>query len=274
MFPELLRNISGAPKQLFIYSENWDYLCNAPKVAIVGCRFPTQYGRETTELFASTASRCNQVIVSGLAYGVDIIAHRVALRQNTPTIAVLAGGLNKVYPASHKTFIEPIVKQGGAIVSEQPLDIEPKPYRFIQRNRIISGLCQATIITEASLKSGTLHTASFTLDQGRDLMVVPGSIFNENSLGANSLIATGGQPLLGCNDLYQYLGFTPPTTNHYAPANKYEKIILDLLGNGAQDNARLLQDSGMTVSIFSQTITILEINQAIVPVGANRWRLL
>lgn len=168
-------------------------LLNQKMLAVVGSRAVTPYGREVTTRLVAEAVWAGIPIVSGLALGVDSVAHRAVLEAGGTTIAVLPGGINKIYPAAHQKLAKEIIEKGGAVVSEYPGEMTPHKYHFIARNRIIAGLAHATLITEAAEKSGSLHTAQFALDQGKEVLAVPGSIFSPNSVGTHNLITQGAQ---------------------------------------------------------------------------------
>src|SRR5688572_8235522 len=173
-FPEKLLTLHDAPKQLFVAGADLSEILQRPAVAIVGSRKVTSYGRAVTAQLAGELARAGVVIISGLAIGVDAIAHRAALDNHGLTIAVLPSSLDHIYPASHYALAQEIVDKGGALISEYP-EGAAIAYKgnFIARNRIVSGLSDAVLITEAAEKSGTLHTADFALQQGKDVLAVP-----------------------------------------------------------------------------------------------------
>lgn len=184
-YPAALRTIEQAPPVLFAagtLAPEFD-----PAVAIVGTRHVTPYGRQATEAFASTLARAGVAIISGLARGVDAIAHRCALEGGAPTVAVLAGGIDKVYPRENAGLADRI-REHGCLVSEYPPGIPPRPDYFPRRNRILSGMARATLVVEAGEGSGALHTANWAFSQGRDVFAVPGSMFSKQSVGTNQLI--------------------------------------------------------------------------------------
>ena len=189
------------PKQLFtlhqpahkLYVIGNLQILNHKSLAVVGSRAVSPYGREVTNTLVTEAVWSSIPIVSGLALGVDSVAHRAALNAGGFTIAVLPGGIERIYPASHKKLAEDIIRNGGAIISEYAGTMRPHAYHFIARNRIIAGLAHAVLITEAAEKSGSLHTAQFALEQGKEVLAVPGSIFSLTSIGSHSLITQGAQ---------------------------------------------------------------------------------
>ncbi|HJP95950.1 MAG TPA: DNA-processing protein DprA [Candidatus Saccharimonadales bacterium] len=272
-FPQELLQIDQPPSQLFIRSNNWADIMQRPRVAIVGSRKVTTYGREVTRQLASDLARAGVVVVSGLAIGVDSIAHRAALEAGGLTLAVLPGGLNQIYPSSHTQLAEHMLAQGGALVSEYAPDIHPQKWFFVERNRLVSGLSHALLVTEAAEKSGTLHTANFALDQGREVLAVPGNITGPLSRGTNNLIKTGATPVTRVQDILNILGIAGSQTVKPHSSNPHEQQIIDLIYEGEREGAQLLQQSGLSVSQFNQVLTMLEIQGVVQALGANQWQL-
>lgn len=190
-FPYLLSQIKDSPQTLYVLGNV--ELLRRKIIAIVGSRECTNYGKNVAEKLAYKLAKQDIVIVSGLAKGIDVHSHIGALKAKGKTIAVVAHGLDMIYPKENRAVAKQIVLNGGAIISEYPIGIKPKPEQFVKRNRIISGLSQGVIIVEAKERSGALTTASFALEQGRNLYAVPGSIFSENSKGTNKLISKGAE---------------------------------------------------------------------------------
>jgi DNA processing protein len=270
-FPDILRNIPDAPQRLFVRSDNWDSLLLQPAVAVVGSRKITPYGRAVTAQLAAALARAGVCIVSGLAIGVDAVAHRAALEAGGITLAVLAGGLDDIYPSAHTQLAGQIVAQGGAIISEYPLGTPSLKHQFIARNRLVSGLSRAILITEATEKSGTLHTARFALEQGRDVLAVPGNLTNPSSVGTNRLIQSGATLIATAGDIFHALGISPTDPPQPKGDNAEEEAILRLIQAGETDSAALLQQSQLSVQTFNQTITMLEITGKIRGLGNNQW---
>jgi DNA processing protein len=186
-YPERLKRNYDSPALLY-YQGNVDL--NSTKIlAIVGTRTATEYGRKTTEAIVEGLQNQNILIVSGLAYGIDIFAHKAALKFNIPNIAVMASGLDIIYPKVHKKTAEALTENGGLLV-EQPFGMEPNPKFFPARNRIIAGMSDATIVVEASAKGGALITAEFANNYHKDVFAVPGNLGNSFSEGCNKLIRT------------------------------------------------------------------------------------
>lgn len=187
-FPELLREIHNPPEKLYYRGDI--SLINKPCIAVVGTRKYSSYGEEMTAKIIKELSVLDICIVSGLALGIDSIAHRTALECNLPTIAVLGSGIENIYPPQNLELAEKI-QNSGLILSEYPAMTEPVKFNFPQRNRIVSGLSLATIVIEAPAKSGALITADLALEQGREVFVVPGDIDRESSLGPLHLLQKG-----------------------------------------------------------------------------------
>lgn len=274
-FPQILADIPDPPAQIHVRSRCWPQILQQPAVAVVGSRKVSSYGRAATGQLVRDLVRAGICIVSGLAIGVDAIAHRAALEAKGTTIAVLATGLDMIYPSVHHQLAEDIVQQGGALITEYEAGSTLYRSRFVARNRLVSGLSQLTLITEAAKKSGTLHTASFALEQGRDVAAVPGPITSPTSQGTNQLIKTGALLVSDAGDILQALGIKPdPKTSAAAkPAGETpaQQTILSLLQAGISDGATLLQRSQMPTNQFNQTITMLEIAGDIVALGNNHW---
>jgi len=273
-YPETLREIASAPKELYILG-NLSLLLNKPRLAVVGSRKVTVYGRQVTQQLAGEAARRGIVIVSGLALGVDGLAHQAALESGGKTIAVLPSGLDKIYPASHHQLAKRILEKGGVLITEYPSGTEPFKTNFIARNRIVSGLSDGVLITEAAEKSGTLHTANFALEQGRTVMAVPGNINSPLSQGTNNLIKAGATAVTDVRDIFYALNLPYGTelATDIIGANQEEAIILELLTAGVTEMAELLKRSDLEPAIFNQTLTMLEINGKARPIGAGHWSL-
>ncbi|HEX8762363.1 MAG TPA: DNA-processing protein DprA [Candidatus Saccharimonadales bacterium] len=272
--PNVLQQIPDPPERLFLKNSgnNWLECLLAPMVAIVGSRKFSAYGRQVTERLATELAKAGIVIVSGLAMGIDSIAHKAALEVGGRTVAVLAGGLDNIYPAINQQLAGRIVQQGGALLSEYEDGMPALPYQFIARNRLISGLSRAVIVSEAAVKSGSLHTANFALEQGREVLAVPGNITSSGSGGTNSLIKIGATPITDIRDVFDVLGIRKPEQKVVTRGSTpQEQKILDLLRSGQSDGTMLLSASGLQISQYNQTITMLEITGKIRALGNNQW---
>lgn len=192
-YPELLKSISSPPKRLYGIG---DPNAIKPGVAIIGARKATPYGLSCVRLFARHAAKRGLTIVSGGARGCDQAAHQAAVDEDVPTVVVFGSSPDIVYPKQGKKLFEQVIKQGGAIISEQPWGTHPLPQYFPLRNRIIAGLSLLLLIAEAGLPSGTFSTADAALSAGRDVAVVPGSILSAYSKGANKLLCQGATPVI------------------------------------------------------------------------------
>lgn len=273
--PEKLRNIPDPPIQLFVLGNDVNELLFRPCVSIIGSRKVTAYGKEVTLKLAGELAKAGVVIISGLALGVDSLAHKAALDAGGLTIAVLPTSVDTPYPATNRNLARQILEQGGVLISERDDGFPNMKHLFIARNRIVAGLCDALLITEAAEKSGTLHTANFALEQGRPVLAVPGNITSPTSAGTNNLIKTGATPVTSAQDVFYALGLETTETAREAPHSHdpNEQTLLDLLHSGVSDGAELLDQSGMELRLFNQTLTMLEIGGQIRPLGNNKWAL-
>ena len=271
VFLQIIDGIASRPKTLyFIGSLPTE---RAPVVAVVGTRKPTYYGKEVTFKLAYDLAKKGVVIVSGLAFGIDAAAHRGALAAGGITIAVMAGGLDSIYPASHRTLAEDILRSGGALISEYPTGTAARDFQFLARNRIVSGLSDAVIVTEAAARSGTLATVAHALEQNREVFAVPGNITSPMSVGPNRLIRQGAQPVLEADDVLHSIApqLVKQQTTLNLGSNVTEIKILDLLAAGVRNGTQLQQESHIAASEFSQALTMLEVAGLIRPLGGNQW---
>lgn len=271
-FPESLRNIPTPPEQLFYLGELSKTKQN---VAIVGSRHLTNYGREITRELAERLTGRGVGIVSGLALGVDGIAQESAIRAGGYTVAVLASGLDIISPHSHRQLAISILEKGGAIVSEFPPGTPPLQFRFLQRNRIVSGLADAVIVTEASARSGTMNTVMHALQQGKDVYAIPGNITSPMSAGCNKLIEQGATPIINIEafvDQFAPQSSTPRQRLLLAQTPE-EQVIVELLESGVRDGDELQRRSKLDTTTYSTTMTMLELRSVVRPLGGNMWSL-
>ncbi len=279
--PARLRNIPGPPQSLFIRAAKdtlFAKLMRHKRVAIVGSRKVTAYGQLVTERFAGELAAQGIVIVSGLALGVDAIAHRATLEAEGLTMAVLPTPIDNIQPRTNAGLAQQILTSNGVLVSEYPPGSTVFKTNFVARNRIVTGLVDALLITEATEDSGTLHTARFALEQGIDVLAVPGNIYSSLSAGTNNLIKTGATPVTDTTDVLFALGHTTaaeagPTKFRIKGVNQDEQQIIDLIEQGMVEGNELLAASGMSVEQFNHHLTMLEITTKIRSLGANRWAL-
>jgi DNA processing protein len=268
-FPDQLREISSPPKQLFMLGK----LADVPLVAIVGTRRPTDYGKQITYQLATELASAGVGIVSGLALGIDAIAHQAALEAGGYTIAVMAHGLDTIYPASNRALGHRILKQGGAIVSEYQEGTETFKSNFVARNRIVSGLSRAVVIPEADAASGSLITANFALNQDRTVMAVPGNITSPRSAGPNNLIKVGAVPVTSASDILAALDLeSEAIMSQSASAKSAEEAkLLELLENGVTNSQELIEASALSASQFANVISLMEITGKVRNLGAGTW---
>jgi DNA processing protein len=199
------------------------------------------------------------VVVSGLARGVDGEAHRGALEVGGATVAVLGCGVDRDYPAAHRELARRIVETGGLVASEYEAGVEPAPWRFPARNRIIAGLCAATIVVEARERSGALITADFALEDGREVMAVPGEITSLLSAGTNALLRLGATPVTGSGDVLESLGIERPPSEGHAPPTAEAAALLAALGGGASTADELVRATGLGPGEVAGALVELEL---------------
>jgi DNA processing protein len=204
-YPPLLQAIPDPPAVLWLRGEGSPELLALPAVAIVGARACSSYGRSVARALGRELAAAGLVVVSGMARGIDSEAHRGALDAGGMTVAVLGCGIDRDYPAAHRDLARRI-GEAGLIISEYEAGIEPAPWRFPARNRIIAGLCAATVVVEARERSGALITADFALEDGREVMVVPGEITSAVSAGSNALLRLGATPVTAAADVLEAFG--------------------------------------------------------------------
>jgi DNA processing protein len=223
-YPSLLKEIYDAPAVLYVRGELPDD--NTRMLGVVGSRRYSHYGRKIADNISSSASFANWCVVSGLAYGIDAVAHRAALDANGKTVAVLGGGLGRIHPQDHIPMAKEIIEKGGAVISEFPMDYAPNRRSFPMRNRIISGLSHGVLVVEAGLKSGSLITANSALEQGRTVFAVPGQADNPQARGTNNLIRNGAVLTETFDDIMNEFEFLPGMKPSAVQEN--EEILLDL----------------------------------------------
>lgn len=262
-YPEKLFFLHDAPYILYYMGDI--SLLNKPSLGVVGTRKPTNYGRMVTEKLVRDVASAGIVIVSGLAYGVDSIAHRKCLEVGGKTIAVLGGGFDNIYPSEHKSLAEEIAEKGLLITEYRPKR-RATQYTFPTRNRIIAGLSDGVLITEASIKSGTIHTKDFALDYGKNLYAVPGNIDSVSSALPNEIIKSGqGQLVIDANDIlkdYDVIKKAKKKNNEINLSNFTieEQEILAQLQSGAKTIDELTKNSTLSINIFNTYLTTLEIS--------------
>lgn len=263
-FPKRLLQIADPPKTLYVRgklpAEDNKFLC------VVGSRKYSEYGKQAVEKLLAGLRGYPIVIVSGLALGIDSIAHRAALDAGLITVAVPGSGLDLkvLYPASHKQLAEKIVASGGCLLSEFEPMFRPTAYSFPQRNRIMAGLSDAVLIVEAELKSGTLITSKYATEYNRDVLTIPGSIFSRNSAGPHMLIRLGATPITSSTELLEALGFNLEARSRklepsaYTECSPDEKKVIALLAE-PKSRDELIQNLDLPTSQANVLLGMMEI---------------
>ena len=274
LIPERLKQLHPPPEKLHVQGEIAD-LFDRPSVAVIGSRKPSAYGQQVTQDLAGRLAELGIVIISGLALGIDALAHASALDAGGLTIAVLPGPLEKIAPATNYRLARRITENRGLLVTEYEPGTKVYPQNFIARNRLIAGLADAVLITEAAAKSGSLHTARFALETGREVLAVPGDITRSTSIGTNNLIKAGATPVTSVEDILHVLGIEESASQQSLVIgdNEQEQLIIDLLVRGGRDGNELHESSGLGASEFSRALTMLEISGKIRALGGNKWGL-
>jgi DNA processing protein len=270
---QIISSIAKVPEKLHIIGTLPEQ--RVTSVAIVGTRKPTPYGKEVTHQLAYDLAKRGIVIVSGLALGVDSIAHRAALEAGGVTIAVLPSSVEVIYPRNHHQLAQQIIESGGAIISEYEPGSNIYASNFLARNRIVSGLSDAIIVTEAAVRSGTLSTVTHALEQGREVFVVPGNITSPLSVGCNNLIKQGAHPITCIEDVLEIIAphLLKPQAILALGNNPAESKIISLLQSGTRDGDQLQISSKLSASEFAQTLTMMELDGQIRALGGNQWTL-
>ena len=277
IFSQRLTNIANPPKSLCYMGKLPE--TKAPVVSIVGSRKPSAYGKEVTERLATDLAKAGCVIVSGLALGVDCIAQKAAIEAGGTVVAVVPNELPDISPRTNYQLAMSIIEQDGAVVSEWMKGDNKivNRWSFLERNRLVSGLADGIIITEAAERSGTLNTASHALNQGRDLFVVPGNITSPLSAGCNTLLKQGAYLVTEAEDILSVIAPEKLQKDNgqelVVSATIEEGIIIKLISEGLRDGDEIQQKSGLSASDFATALTMLEINGVINPLGANNWTL-
>lgn len=269
-FPDSLRHIDPKPVQLY---QKGEYDPDLVPISIVGSRKHTAYGTMVTEAIVEHLARYPVCIVSGLALGIDSIAHRAALKHNLPTVAFLPGGIEKVYPASHQSLARTIIERGGALMSEYGGSEKAFKQHFHERNRLISGMSVAVIVIEAAERSGTLITARYALEQGKELIAVPGAVNAPTSKGTNTLIKSGSHIMTEPRDITDILGLktTAEAERIYEYTSPEERSVHELLLRNACSGDEIMKRLELEHRHYLQLITMLEIKGYVHPLGADRW---
>ena len=292
-YPPRLREIADAPPVL--YYKGALLPCDERAVAVVGTRQPTDYGREAAAVLSRDLAVNGITVVSGLARGIDGVAHRAALESGGRTIAVLAGGLDKVYPREHAGLFRQVQTQ-GAVVSEQPLGVRPSPNSFPRRNRLISGMTLGTVVVEAPEGSGARWTVYQALEQNREVFCVPGSIFSPASRFTNRMIQEGAKLVATCGDILEELNLSslnvpgptapPAELDEQAPlelvfpgtpecgdpeCGDEERVLLGHIGGQPVHIDEICRQSGLPITAINSMLTMLELQGTVRQVGCMHY---
>lgn len=271
-YPKLLREIDQSPPVLYIRGDMTP--ADDFAVAIVGTRRVSAYGQQITRDTSLYLAGNGLTVVSGLARGVDGLAHQHALKAGGRTIAVLGSGVDVIYPPEHRKLAEAIA-ENGAIVSDYPLGTQPEGVNFPPRNRIISGLSLATIVVEAGERSGALITADFAVEQGRDVFAVPGNVLSPASRGTNRLIQKGAYALVSPQDVLDVLDLSQveaiKTARQVLPADETEAKILGVIGFEPVHVDEVCNQAGLPVEKVSAALTLMELKGLVQHVGGMRY---
>ena len=274
-YPSRLREIYDYPPVLYVRG-NLLPSQDEPCLAVVGTRRPTIYGRQVAEEIVADLARSKITVVSGLARGIDSIAHRAALEAGGKTIAVFASGLDIVYPAENARLAQTIMEH-GALVSEHPLGVKPRAENFPLRNRIMSGLSLGALVVEAGERSGALITAFQALGQNREVFAIPGNILSPASKGTNRLIQEGAKLVCHYTDILEELNLTmiaqQPKMKEFLPANEAESAVLKQLTSEPIHIDEICRRSGLTAPEASSTLAILELKGVAKQVGNMNYVL-
>jgi DNA processing protein len=249
---------------------------NLPIIAVVGTRKPTPYGRLMTEKLTEELAREGVVIISGLALGIDGIAHSATMRVGGRTIAVVASGLNNIGPVTNQQIADKIISSGGTILSEYPADYQPRKVEFLQRNRIIAALSDLVLIPEAAALSGSLNTANHALAMNIPVCVVPGNVTSPMSSGTNHLLKNGAHAVTEAADVLKLLGIDKKSNQmqlNLVGDTAEETILLQKLSLGFNDSVSLQVEAVLSTVDFQSAMTMLEVQGRIAQNELGNWYL-
>lgn len=279
-YPDLLKEIYDPP--LCLYLRGALPVEHARNIGIVGSRRVTNYGRRIAQHLSEAASYAGWTVISGLAYGIDAIAHEAVVQTNGKTVAVLGGGLARIHPQDHIPLAKKIIETGGAVISEFPMQFSPNKWSFPMRNRIISGLSQGVLVIEAGMGSGSLITAKCALDQGRTVFAVPGEADNPQAKGTNQLIKNGAKLTESFDDILEEFQFLPGLRRPGNPEQESpshdslaedEKIIINALRSGTLSADQLSSETGIQPGGLLALLMKLEMKKIITQLPGKKFEL-
>lgn len=268
-YPSLLKEIHNPPKEITLKGPLPDQ--NRPHLAVVGSRQASPYGQQVAQMLVRELTQAGVVIVSGLAYGIDHIAHKTTIDNDGTTIAVLGFGINYRCAGRERRLQEEILASGGAIISEFAEKMPAQKHHFPKRNRIISGLCHGTLIIEAAERSGSLITARLAMEQNRNVFVVPGPITSPTSAGTNRFLKDGAIPVTGTQDILDVLGCKQQPITPREALSDNERALLDLLSQQPKHIDELIRAHGGQSNVVNVLVTSLEISGHIRDVGGRHF---
>ncbi|MFT8314730.1 MAG: DNA-processing protein DprA [Clostridium sp.] len=271
-YPEILKQYDDSPFALF-YKGDIRKLNSSINISIVGSRICSTYGINVTKVIVKELTGHNINVISGLAMGIDYYAHLYSVENNIFTCAVLGCGIDIIYPKSNKKLYDSILRKGGCIISQFVPGTQPLSYNFPIRNRIISGLSKITIVIEANLKSGSLITASAALDQGKDVIAVPGSIFSKNSLGTNKLIKDGAFPLTSVEDIFNLLSinYSRKINTNQKNMNNLEKKIYNVINDVPVHIDDIIKLTNIDISQIYELLFEMQLKDEIMCLSGNYY---
>ena len=297
-YPELLKQIPDPPPVLYVKGQIEPE--DQRSIALVGTRRATPYGREAAQSLANDLARTGITVVSGLARGIDTVAHRAALDANGRTLAVMASGVDHIYPRENNRLAREIVETGGALISEHPLGVRPGPRQFPRRNRLMSGMTLGTLVVEAGKGSGAIWTVRHALEQDRDVFCIPGSIFSPVSFGPNQLIQEGAKLVMNYQDILQEMNLNTiynlpiqarlalksnDATAAEVPVEQAppkpavpqlvgdEKTLLNQISYEPVHIDQICRGAGLPINVVSSALTIMEINGLVKQVPGMQYVL-
>ena len=257
-FPPRLKAIFDPPRLLYLRGSGEPELLGRRAVGVVGARSCSPYGAQVARMLGRELAAAGLVVVSGLARGIDGEAHRGALESGGPTVGVLGCGIDRDYPAANASLSRRM-EDGGLVVSEYEAGVEPAPWRFPARNRIIAGLCEAVVVVEARERSGALITADFALEEGREVFAVPGEITSALSVGSNALLRLGATPLTGSGDVLEALGIERVEAVADPDVSEAARRVLGLVRDTPAGADELVAKASLEAGAVSVALTELEL---------------
>lgn len=263
-FPPRLKAIFDPPRSLYLRGSGEPELLGRRAVGVVGARSCSPYGAQVARMLGRELAAAGLVVVSGLARGIDGEAHRGALESGGPTVGVLGCGIDRDYPAANASLSRRM-EDGGLVVSEYEAGVEPAPWRFPARNRIIAGLCEGVVVVEARERSGALITADFALEEGREVFAVPGEITSALSVGSNALLRLGATPLTGAGDVLEALGIERAEPVADPEVSEAARRVLGLIRDTPAAADELVARASLEAGAVSVALTELELASLVAP---------